>query len=499
MDGNGAGPVITITSRIDSTTLIAGFLIQHGNSGAGGGIYCYQSSPTITGNTIADNVANEYTDTIGLGGGIYCYESSPIITVNSIIGNHAEIGGGILCQRSSPIIVGNTITDNTSHGPVPSPGSVDNINGLNSVFAVASKVINGIRESNIKRQTEGDGPGIVCLDYSAPLISSNIVSDNHAASLIGSGGGIYCKNSMPTISNNIITHNSGAIVGGGGGIFCLDDLGTIITGNTIIDNACGGGGGIACNNSSPFIADNEITRNEAWWLTVGGNGGGIACVNSSNPTIADNTIDMNACTGNGRGSGIYCRTSSPTIVGCTIANNNHDGVYCRDSSAPVIRFCDIYDNTGYGVFNSNSTVVVDADSNWWGDATGPYHPKLNPGGLGDTVSDYVDFDPWLLNPGVEENTTITPVIFNYKVHPNPFCQSTNICFDINYDVQNVKLQIYDATGCLVKSFRSTPYALRSTLIWDGRDDQNRLLPSGIYFVKCTAGAHSETKKVLLVR
>jgi hypothetical protein len=33
--------------------------------------------------------------------------------------------------------------------------------------------------------------------------------------------------------------------------------------------------------------------------------------------------------------------------------------------------------------------------NWWGNASGPYHATLNPTGTGGSVSDYVDFDPWL--------------------------------------------------------------------------------------------------------
>jgi hypothetical protein len=69
----------------------------------------------------------------------------------------------------------------------------------------------------------------------------------------------------------------------------------------------------------------------------------------------------------------------------------------------------MYDNIDYGIKNSDSTIIVDAEYNWWGDSTGPYHPTLNPGGLGDTVSDYVDFIPWLYWPGVKEQPTIKPV------------------------------------------------------------------------------------------
>jgi hypothetical protein len=38
--------------------------------------------------------------------------------------------------------------------------------------------------------------------------------------------------------------------------------------------------------------------------------------------------------------------------------------------------------------------TLNAENNWWGDASGPTH-SANPGGTGDAVSDYVDYDPWL--------------------------------------------------------------------------------------------------------
>jgi hypothetical protein len=58
----------------------------------------------------------------------------------------------------------------------------------------------------------------------------------------------------------------------------------------------------------------------------------------------------------------------------------------------------------------DDTVIVDARYNWWGDSTGPYHPDSNPGGLGDSVSDYVNFIPWLYWPGVEEMPSVNPIV-----------------------------------------------------------------------------------------
>lgn len=45
-----------------------------------------------------------------------------------------------------------------------------------------------------------------------------------------------------------------------------------------------------------------------------------------------------------------------------------------------------------------SEPAFDARQNYWGDPTGPFHPTLNPVGLGSTVSDRVAFDPWLSSP-----------------------------------------------------------------------------------------------------
>jgi len=73
-----------------------------------------------------------------------------------------------------------------------------------------------------------------------------------------------------------------------------------------------------------------------------------------------------------------------------------------------IHHCDLVGN-GYAV-RSRGYNWTNAEYNWWGDATGPYHPTTNPGGLGDTVCDYVDFEPWLTWPvGVDEQPIVGAV------------------------------------------------------------------------------------------
>jgi len=132
------------------------------------------------------------------------------------------------------------------------------------------------------------------------------------------------------------------------------------------------GGGIYLSNASPKIKDNVIRDNSA-----SDHGGGIYCY-KSNPTITDNTITDNSAPG---GGGINCFWSNPTIQHNTIAGNSADslgdGIYCIEGSFPVVDSNNIYNN-GWGVYNTSAQILL-AKNNW----------------LGDTVSNYVDFIPWL--------------------------------------------------------------------------------------------------------
>ena len=74
---------------------------------------------------------------------------------------------------------------------------------------------------------------------------------------------------------------------------------------------------------------------------------------------------------------------------------------------------DIHDNAEYGVINTSSGTVIDASGNWWGSDAGPFHPVLNPGGLGNNaVSDYITVDPWLRTNPLESIPLCTENCFS---------------------------------------------------------------------------------------
>lgn len=109
----------------------------------------------------------------------------------------------------------------------------------------------------------------------------------------------------------------------------------------------------------------------------------------SSPTITNSTFTDNA----DYGLYVYDHPSAAPIIQCSLITQNTHGVYCSGGAAPTImNHNNIYGNTTYGVYNDSSSVTINAEDNWWGNPSGP--GGVGPGS-GDSVSYYVDYDPWL--------------------------------------------------------------------------------------------------------
>jgi hypothetical protein len=89
-----------------------------------------------------------------------------------------------------------------------------------------------------------------------------------------------------------------------------------------------------------------------------------------------------------------------------------------------------------------------------------------------------------------------------SVSPNPFNGQLKIDYILSEsDRAGAWLCVYDATGRLVRDLSNqlsvTGYL--STVVWDGCDDLNRRVPSGVYFVKFTARDYQKVQKTILLR
>ncbi|MFA6232721.1 MAG: FlgD immunoglobulin-like domain containing protein [Bacteroidota bacterium] len=83
--------------------------------------------------------------------------------------------------------------------------------------------------------------------------------------------------------------------------------------------------------------------------------------------------------------------------------------------------------------------------------------------------------------------------------PNPFNPSTTIRFHLP-EASQVRLEIYNSIGTRVRVLADERMdAGRYSSLWNGRDDAGRLVESGTYFSRLSAGSFSAVKRMALVK
>jgi hypothetical protein len=287
--------VVVVGSDLIPTDRLEGFRITGGEglfrdlgtttAVAGGGVFIFNSSPTITGNEIIDNTLASNGSKNFWGGGIYTRSvltppSQPVITYNLVQGNNADpppgtgseysqgFGGGLyIGDGSAPIVTSNTIRSNRA-------GNV----------------------STTKQDSSGGGLAVYAIDtVPVPEISRNLIQDNATALL---GGGVFFGQAYDTttyfpsvglLDSNLIELNRAF---SGGGVF-MGVTDAVVTNNTITDNTADFGGGVAAARSADpgdqlVLTNNLISFN--YGLLYGG--GGLA-TSYSMPDVRNNNLHGN--------------------------------------------------------------------------------------------------------------------------------------------------------------------------------------------------------------
>jgi len=95
---------------------------------------------------------------------------------------------------------------------------------------------------------------------------------------------------------------------------------------------------------------------------------------------------------------------------------------------------------------------------------------------------------------------ITPL--NFKLgqnYPNPFNPETTISFNLTAEnAKDAKLEIYNIKGQMIRKF--SIFNIQSSIKWDGKDDNNNPVSSGVYLYRLkTDDKVSISKKMLLLR
>lgn len=283
------------------TSQLVGFTIKNGRiSGNGGGIYCSNSSPTISNCIVTNNITADTGAANDDGGGIYCGYSSPIITNCKIINNVADdSGGGIFLFYSNPTIINCNISNNLGRwgGGILLRSSSPNINEC-------------LIEEN--QSNPYDGGGLYIYYGSTPTVTNCKISKNTSNWW---GGGIHIDSASPNINNCIINGNYSGMYGGGISILSANFASEAIVSNcTITKNSANYGGGIVCYYPSDH---NEIINSIVWLNTA--NYGSQISLNSliyNHPS----SLVVSYCSVEGGVSNVYLET------GCTLnwGNGNLD-------------------------------------------------------------------------------------------------------------------------------------------------------------------------------
>jgi len=199
------------------------------------------------------------------------------------------------------------------------------------------------------------------------------------------------------------------------GIAYVNSTGRVV--NLTVENTVGAqlGAGVA------IIGDEGASRVDLLGVTVKNSMAGVI--------VWEAEADLDGCTITGMkpgggfgimatGAGIvigipgepWSGPSNVKVKGSTVSDNDSVGIYVCDGSVLEAHFNRIIGNTQFGVVNDGAK-VVDAKHNWWGSAAGPFHPTLNPAGIGNNaVSDGVIFEDWTLSEVVTQILTEDGVV-----------------------------------------------------------------------------------------
>ena len=285
----------------------------------------------------------------------------------------------------------------------------------------------------------------------------------------GFGGGIFCSQSNPSLVNITIRNNTGGFNTSGSGIYCIYSSPSLKNVAIYNNSTVNVGGGMAlCLNSNPSLENTTISNNSA-----GAYGGGICCISDSNPSL------INCIHWNNIPQDIYCGLGTITAIYSDI-QGGWEGEGNIDLDPLFV------DPTNGDYHLTEYSPCIDA-----GDPNFPFDPD---GTISDMGAFYYDQTNGIENYELQ--------ISNFKLtnYPNPFNPTTTIDFSIQND-SKIELSVFNIKGQKIKTLTHSEFTGGShSLIWNGDDELEKSVSSGIYYYKLNVNGKTElVKKCLLLK
>jgi hypothetical protein len=109
-----------------------------------------------------------------------------------------------------------------------------------------------------------------------------------------------------------------------------------------------------------------------------------------------------------------------------------------------------------------------------------------------TAGGLARFDPTYVSPPPPPLPSLSA-----RVYPNPvLLTGLGVQLRISGDAEVYSGGIYDLSGRKVRTIREVP---NGAIVWDGRDDDGRIVKPGVFFVRVEAGGRAAVARVVLIQ
>ena len=264
VDGEHSRRVLCI--RGDVTVTVEMLALVNGRAPYGGNVYVEDASVTFRATPVMSGTAyyDPSVQDSGLGGGVYLknadvsfdpgdLEWTSLLSAVDLLpvqGNSAERkGGGIYVEGGSPALSGLAVISNTAAQ-----------DGGGIYVSGGSPILIG---GTVAENQAGDRGGGFYLDHTSARIAGMFIYSNTAT---GDGAGVFVDGplalspeSIPVIANSYIRHNVSS-QGAGGGIYFREAMAGLIN-DIVADNEAGQGAGMYLWGSSPLFLHNTVAAN----------------------------------------------------------------------------------------------------------------------------------------------------------------------------------------------------------------------------------------------
>ena len=301
-------------------------------------------------------------------------------------------------------------------------------------------------------------------------------------------------------------------------------------------------GGITLKDSVTILgagADSTILAGDVGAETISGaHISGFTIKGGISTAFASMVITNNVIT-NPSGNAIWGTHSDFHVINNVIASNSSDAIFLHDSSTAIIKNNIIVNNTGFGISGVESASATIDYNDFWGNVenyfefipAGDHDISVDPQFVdagngnfhlqaGSACVDAGDPDPQFNDPdgsrndmgafggpsapdnitSIESDGLFTPIQFElFQNYPNPFSAETKIRFDLPNSEQ-VNLSVYNIVGQRVQTLLNEKVKAGSHIVtWDGKDEYNKSVGTGIYFYRISTNDLIYTRKLLLLK